>query len=188
MGTGSGAIAVALARHLPEARIVATDVSAATLAVARANIRRHGVDGQVHLVRTHLLDGIGGPIDVIVANLPYIPSAELEKLAPEVLHEPRLALDGGPDGLSVVSALLRRLPSVAAPDAVAILEIAPYQRHAAEALARSALPGAHLRFHRDAAGRYRAVELYLSVQRPQRSGVGGGTRSARVGETVASNG
>ncbi len=103
-GTGSGCLAIALAVHCPGAQIVATDVSAAALEVARGNAARHGVEGRIQF---RLGEGFAGlPLearfDLIVANPPYIPSAEIARLQPEVRdHEPRVALDGGPDGLAV---------------------------------------------------------------------------------------
>ena len=104
-GTGSGAIAVSLARFLPAARIYATDISPAALEVARENARRHGVADKVSFLQGDLLlplfdFGLSGRISLIVANLPYIPTAELNCLMPDVrCYEPWSALDGGPDGL-----------------------------------------------------------------------------------------
>ena len=84
VGTGSGCLAVALAREMPGARVIGTDVSAAALAVARRNAARHVPDGRVHFVRTDLLAGLQGHADVIVSNPPYIPDDEAAALAPEV--------------------------------------------------------------------------------------------------------
>jgi release factor glutamine methyltransferase len=106
-GTGSGVVAIALAREIPGARIVASDVSAAALEVAVANARELGVAERIDFRAGDLLGalGAGERFDVVVANLPYIPSAEIDRLAAEVRSEPRSALDGGADGL----ALIRRL-------------------------------------------------------------------------------
>jgi release factor glutamine methyltransferase len=101
-GTGSGCLAVALARHVRRARIHALDVSAAALAVARQNASRHGVEDCIEFLESDGFLGVPQDLrfDLIIANPPYIPSAEIERLAPEVRdHDPRLALDGGPDGL-----------------------------------------------------------------------------------------
>ena len=115
-GSGSGCIAVALAAALPAARITATDISAATLAVARRNARRHGVEQRIAWVRTSWLDAIRATPNLIVANPPYVRDGDLPTLPPEVRDfEPRLALAGGPDGLREIRTLLAaaagRLPA-----------------------------------------------------------------------------
>ena len=104
IGTGSGCIAVVLALRAPEARVVAVDVSADAIAVARRNAERHGA--HVEFVVGDLATAIGA-VDIVVANLPYIPSAEVAELEPEVRYwEPVVALDGGPDGLALVRRLI----------------------------------------------------------------------------------
>jgi len=104
IGTGSGAIAVALALESPAGRIIATDRSAGALAVARANVAEHGVASRVELCRGHLLAPLGnGRVDVVVSNPPYVATGEWERLEPGVrTFEPREALDGGPDGLGAI--------------------------------------------------------------------------------------
>ncbi len=105
IGTGSGAIAVSLAHYLPHSRILAVDISPAALAVARKNAARHGVSDRITFLSGDLLApladlDLAGGLDAIAANPPYIPSGDIAGLSPEVReHEPRLALDGGPDGL-----------------------------------------------------------------------------------------
>jgi len=107
VGTGSGAIAVALAVNAPEITVYATDLSEDALVVAARNVWRYGVGDQVQLLPGHLLDAVPEPVDVIVANLPYVATPILALLPPEVRdYEPILALDGGPDGLAVISAFL----------------------------------------------------------------------------------
>jgi release factor glutamine methyltransferase len=113
-GTGSGCLAIALAVHCPAARIWAVDLSPAALEVARSNAARHGVEARIHFLPSDGFTALpaGERFDLIVANPPYIPTAEIARLQPEVRdHEPRAALDGGPDGLAVI----RRLASEAAP-------------------------------------------------------------------------
>ena len=107
VGTGSGAVAVSLAAELSpgDARVVATDLSARAILVARANARRHAA--QVDFVLADLAGPIGRA-DVVLANLPYIPSGEIDALEPEVSRwEPRLALDGGDDGYALIRRLLQ---------------------------------------------------------------------------------
>ena len=112
VGTGSGCLAVALARQVGGARVVATDVSAGALEVARRNARRHGVADRVTFVQSSLLDGVGGVFDLIVSNPPYVPTDLFVTLPPEVReHEPRLALDGGPDGLDAIRGLIAQAVS-----------------------------------------------------------------------------
>ena len=107
VGTGSGCLAVALAHELPRARITATDLSPAALAVARRNAIRHGVGDRISFHETRWLDGLPGPYDLIVSNPPYVPEPEMARLAPEVArYEPAAALCGGPDGLDPARELL----------------------------------------------------------------------------------
>ena len=109
VGTGSGCLAIALARELPRARVTATDICPEALAVARRNAARHGAADRVSFHQTDLLEGRPGPFDLIVSNPPYVPDAVVGTLAPEVSrHEPAAALRGGPDGLDTVRRLVPR--------------------------------------------------------------------------------
>ena len=111
VGSGCGAIAVVLACALPDLRVVALDLSPPALRLARENCLRHGVADRVALVCSDLLGGLRGRFDCIVANLPYIRRDEFPALEPEVRdHEPRLALDGGGDGLQVIGRLAAQVP------------------------------------------------------------------------------
>lgn len=105
VATGSGAVALALADELPDATILASDISSDALAVAAENAARLGAD-RVSFTRSNLLDEIEGEFDAIVANLPYVAAAEIAGLQPEITeYEPRIALDGGADGLDLVRQL-----------------------------------------------------------------------------------
>jgi len=107
VGTGSGCVAIAIAKT-SGARVTATDVSSAALAVARHNATRHGVDDSIDWVCAPLLKGVHDPPDIVTANLPYIPSMEISQLPPEVQQfEPHVALDGGTNGLAIITQLLR---------------------------------------------------------------------------------
>lgn len=108
VGTGSGCIAVSLALALPKARIVALDASAEALELARDNARAHGVAERIDFRQADLVTGLaGGSLDAIVANLPYIPASECERLPRHIRdHEPRPALDGGEDGLRLIARLV----------------------------------------------------------------------------------
>ncbi len=126
LGTGSGAIAIALARLLPEAEIYAVDLSAAALAVARENAARSQVAGRIQWLCGSWFSAIPASLRLqgIVANPPYIPSAEIPKLQPEVTqHEPHLALDGGPDGLDCLRELVAAAPAFLVPGGFWAVEV-----------------------------------------------------------------
>jgi release factor glutamine methyltransferase len=148
IGTGSGAIAVALAVNAPEALIYATDISDDALAVAGQNVWRYGVGDQVQLLPGHLADPLPEPVHLLVANLPYVSASVIGRLPPQVREfEPIVALDGGPDGLRVIADLLGDLaqPTGRArlwPGAQIYLEIGADQDAAARKLAQEAFPDA----------------------------------------------
>jgi release factor glutamine methyltransferase len=157
VGTGSGAIAVTLAAHLPGAQVWAVDISAEALAVAAQNAARHGVTGHLILVEGDLLAQVP-PVDLIAANLPYVPRAKLAAL-PVTRHEPWLALDGGPDGLDLIRRLLAQAPAVLAAGGLALLEIEAGQGPAVRALAEAAFPGAAVAVLTDWTGHDRLVRI-----------------------------
>jgi len=142
VGTGSGCLAVALAQELPRARVTATDISDAALAVARANANRLGVAARVMLARAWLLDGLAGPFDLVVSNPPYVPPVHRGTLSPDVRdHEPDVALYGtGEDGLDLARALLAQAPARLAPDGLLMLEFGFGQGDAIRAAA-AGVPG-----------------------------------------------
>jgi release factor glutamine methyltransferase len=123
VGTGSGVIALSLALKCPEAAITACDISPDALALAAENAARHGLTERVVFLESDLLAAIEGPLDLIVANLPYIPSPEIPKLSREVQHDPALALDGGADGLDLIRRLAAAAPRLLAPGGILALEI-----------------------------------------------------------------
>ena len=107
IGTGSGCIAIACALAFPEAEVDATDISAGALEIARRNAERHGVRDRVRLLRSDVYESLAGErYDLIVSNPPYVPAVHLATLPPEHRHEPSLGLDGGDDGLAIVSRIL----------------------------------------------------------------------------------
>jgi release factor glutamine methyltransferase len=123
VGTGSGCLAVALARAFASARVVAVDLSGAALAVARRNAARHGVLDRVHFVQGDLLAGVRIRADLIVSNPPYLPRVTTPPLAPEVRdHEPPVALFGGEDGLDPMRRLVTQAASRLRPDGLLIAE------------------------------------------------------------------
>ncbi len=167
VGTGSGAIAVALGWHWPDAEIWAVDSSAAALEVARRNIARHALSARVHTLQGDLLAPLqerGIVVDIVAANLPYIPSAELAAL--EVArHEPHQALDGGADGLALIRRLLNQAPAVLRAAGVIFLEIGAGQSEAVCALAQATFPRAGVDVLADLAGHARVVRVVLGERK-----------------------
>lgn len=161
VGTGSGCIAVSLAVHHPDLRVTASDLSTAALETARQNTTRHGVQRQVRLVQADLLAGLKGPFDLICANPPYIPRNELKKLK-VFQREPGLALDGGPDGLTLIRRLLAEAPQRLAAGGLLLIEIEATLGKQVLTLARQFLPGARWQILPDLAGRERLLRVELS--------------------------
>ena len=148
VGTGSGVVAVTLAVLLrrrgmaDEVAITATDASEEALQLARENAVAHAVGDRLEFERADLLPApVAAPWDVVLANLPYVRSDELPTLPVAASFEPPSALDGGPDGLRVISRLLDQLPAGLAGDGVALLEIGGDQRAEIRALVEARLPG-----------------------------------------------
>ena len=123
VGTGTGVLAITLALERPSLEIAATDLSADTLALARENALTHGVEARINWLQGDLLSGVDTDFDFLVANLPYVPTAEMTKLSREVRHDPPLALDGGRDGLDVIRRFIREAPSSLKPGGSIFLEI-----------------------------------------------------------------
>lgn len=159
-GTGSGAIALTVAKHLPAIRVLATDCSPEALAVADLNAKRLRLAGRVTFLQGDLLEPVQEPVDIIAANLPYIPTDVLPTLAPEVRdHEPRAALDGGPDGLRVIARLLSQAPRALRPEGAIILEIGHDQAVCLRELVAELLPEAAMTIERDLAGHERIATI-----------------------------
>jgi len=161
VGTGSGALAIALARALPDATVYATDLSSAALDVARANARR--IDPTLNLTFLHgdLLAPLPAAVDLIVANLPYIGEEEYPGLMSDVrLYEPRAALVGGPTGHELIAHLLDMAPARLRPGGALFLELGPPQAAPALLAARAIFPDAAIRLDDDYAGlaRYLIVD------------------------------
>ena len=122
IGTGSGCVAVALAHECPDCVVVASDVSAAALAVARANAVRHGVADRVQFVTTSYLDGVPGPFEIITANPPYVKDGDKPALSADVRHEPDVALFGGSEGLRDIAGVLDAAAAKLAPNGWLLME------------------------------------------------------------------
>jgi release factor glutamine methyltransferase len=163
IGTGSGAVSIAVAKHAPDARVLASDVSADALDVARENARRQGVADRITFMQSDLLASIDGLPTVLTANLPYVTREEIDGLPPEIQeHEPRVALDGGDDGLDLVRALLAQIAERRATQRqliAAYFEIGASQGAATLAAARRLTPDAHAEMLRDLGARDRVLAL-----------------------------
>jgi len=141
VGTGSGALIISLLHKLPAAQGMAVDVSAAALEIAAANAARHGVNGRLTLAVSDLFAVLGEQrFSAILSNPPYIPTAEICGLAPEVRCEPQLALDGGCDGLDCYRRLLLACPQYLEPGGFLALEVGSGQAQVVAALT-AAVPG-----------------------------------------------
>jgi release factor glutamine methyltransferase len=166
IGTGSGCIAVSLAKNLPDIHVLATDISPAALKVARRNAQKFQVTQQIDFLTCDILPkhvrtfSGGRHFDLLCANLPYIPTNKLHGL-PIYKREPTLALDGGPDGLEPFRKLFSLLPEWVAPGGHILLEIESTRGAAVLSLAYDAFTSASMHLHRDLAGSDRLLEIQL---------------------------
>ncbi|NBB52915.1 peptide chain release factor N(5)-glutamine methyltransferase [Rhizobium sp. CRIBSB] len=158
LGTGSGAILLAVLAERPAARGVGTDISFEALAVARENAASLDLDGRATFLRTEWATGFGDrSFDLVVSNPPYIPSADIDTLDPEVRdHDPRLALDGGPDGLDPYRILAPEIMRILRPGGIFAVEIGWDQGPAVKALFEAA-GFADVKVVRDLSDRNRVV-------------------------------
>ncbi len=162
VGTGCGAIAISLALALPQAKIYATDISASALQVAGMNCQRHAVSSQVELLQGNLLEPLSQPVDMIVANLPYIKSCEFRDLSPEVRNfEPTTALAGGEDGLDKIQQILEQMPGKLNYGGCFLLEIGQGQGRVVTSLIKSYFPQASIELISDLGGIERVVKVGL---------------------------
>jgi release factor glutamine methyltransferase len=168
VGTGSGAIALSnasrLGPHWP-GRVIAADVSPVAVAIADRNRTGLGLGSQVAIVQGSLLAWTAGPIDLVLANLPYLRPDQITA-NPQLAAEPRLALDGGADGLELIRRFLSDAPRVLSAGGAVGLEIDPSQREAVVNLTRHVFPEAEVHVLQDLAGYDRHVTIQTSVSRP----------------------
>jgi len=152
IGTGSGAIVVSLAVNLPHARIYATDISPEALETARSNAERHKVASRITFLPGDLTAPLPEPVDILIANLPYVKSADCASSP-----EPHLALDGGEDGLDVIKKLCAGLRGKLKPGGWVLLEIGQGQESRVKELLVVALPNSSIETIKDLAGIERVV-------------------------------
>jgi release factor glutamine methyltransferase len=162
IGTGCGAIAISIAKHLPDTKIYAVDISKAVLEVAKTNCQKHDVTDSVHLLHGNLLEPIPEPVDLIVANLPYVKNDDWANLPAEVkANEPKSALAGGTKGLDAIKGLLAKAKSNLRPNAIILLEIGYDQGEAVLNLASMYFPKATTEIYADLAGLDRVVSIVI---------------------------
>ncbi len=161
IGTGSGCIAVAFAVNYRQAHIIGVDRSPEALEVAGRNVRRHGVADRVELREGNLLAPLTEPIDLLISNPPYTVLREIDENVR--LHEPHLALDGGPDGLDLYRRLIADAPTKLIQGGALLLEIGATQGAAVSSLAAVQFPNADIRIYQDLAGLDRVVAAYLPL-------------------------
>jgi release factor glutamine methyltransferase len=160
IGTGSGCIAVALAVNVPDLHILATDISCPAVEVARKNAKKHAVARRVECFCSDLLPADGRTFNLVVANLPYIPTHTLQGL--DIFgREPTLALDGGADGLDLIRRFLIQVPERIVPGSLVLMEIEASQGPQVLSLVYDVFSEAEIHLHKDTAGRDRLMEIQV---------------------------
>jgi release factor glutamine methyltransferase len=160
VGTGSGAIALALMKNIADCKLYAIDKSQEALKVARINARRHNLDQNIVFIKGDLLDQICKKVDLVVANLPYVPTWEISLLSEEISkYEPLEALNGGEDGLTVITDLIKQLPGRLVQGGAFLLEIGVNQDGPIECLVKQYFPGCRIQLIRDLAGINRVIKV-----------------------------
>ena len=156
LGTGSGAIAVALARELRVINLVATDSSMAAVKLAQENALMNQIDSKIHFVCADMFSAFSSTsakFTVVATNPPYVSHAEFSKLSPEIRdYEPRYALDGGPDGLAAIRRIIKEAPTVLSPKGALIMEIGADQAESVSALVKDSRHYESYRIIRDYSG------------------------------------
>jgi len=162
VGTGSGCVAITLATHIAESILTAIDISSDALEIALKNAELNRVSERIRFIHGNLATDLAGRYDLVCANLPYIPTPDLDQLS-VARHEPRVALDGGVDGLELIRLLLVQLPRLMKKESCALLEIEYRQRESACILAKNAFPIARITVEKDLAGNDRLLVIKNGV-------------------------
>jgi release factor glutamine methyltransferase len=162
VGCGSGVIAVSIAKNNAEISFTAIDNSEAALEICDRNVRRHGLAQRIKLMRSDLLEGLQGRYDLICANLPYIPSSRLLELT-VANHEPVHALNGGPDGLTLIRRFLRKVPAFINPGGLILLEIDATHGQPVASMAEAFFPESVIRIEKDLAGLQRLLVVEVAL-------------------------
>jgi len=160
IGTGSGVIAVSLAKYMPNIKVIGIDSSPDAIKVAQNNAEHHKVIDCCRFIQGNLFEPLTDPVNVIISNPPYIPSADIDKLQPEVRDwEPRVALDGGPDGLDYIRQLITGSPNYLKENGYLILEFGENQAEKVKSLAKK--PFKEIKILKDYSGIERIILLRM---------------------------
>lgn len=159
VGTGSGAIAIAIAANKANAKVFAIDCCENALEIASRNVHSHRVTDRVSMLQGDLLEPLSRPVDMIVSNPPYVADHLLPDLQREVRQEPRIALDGGKDGLEVIRRLFEQAHPLLNPGGLLAMEISPEQLNPVRALAGAFFPDAVFGFRNDLLGLPRCITV-----------------------------
>ena len=157
VGTGSGAIAVSLAKHIPAARVYGIDIMPECIEVARKNATFHEVSERIIFIKSDLLSALPEKADIIIANLPYVKTSDVWMLN----EEPATALDGGEDGLDVIRRLIAQIEEHLTPGGKCLLEIGINQNGAVRDIINDIIPEAQIKTSRDLAGIVRMISVTL---------------------------
>ena len=160
IGTGSGALAISIAKNLNNVNLIAIDISDKALQIAKKNAKNINLSTKISFLRSNLLENLKTPVDVIVANLPYISTGEMHTLSLEVKKEPTIALLGGEDGTDLITKLIRQSPKYLKKNGKLILEISPSQKNIVFSLIKENFPKSNPKVHED----YAKIERAISVE------------------------
>ena len=161
IGTGSGAIAIAIANEVSNATVFATDISTQALSTASVNLEKYGLTERIYLCLGDLCDALPTQVDLVVSNLPYIPTNEINSLSPEIHHEPILSIDGGKDGLDLIKRMIDQIPKCLRPAGRGFIEISPEQPNSINEIIQASSSKILTSLHRDLMGFPRVVEMAL---------------------------
>ena len=161
VGTGSGALAISIAKNLANVNVIATDISQKALQVARKNAEKIHVSKKISFLHSNLLENLKTPANVIVANLPYLSTSEINTLSLEVKKEPEIALFGGENGIDLIAKLISQTPKYLKKNGKLILEISPSQKTIVFSLIKQNFPKNEPKVHEDLTKIKRAISVQI---------------------------